>query len=845
MSASLSVAGEQSERVCILRRVFRPTSLDSSSESPVASMYLDMESGNDSQQRELLQSTAPEYFAAASRSAKYELNFRSGIDPGNDEHRAYLSQFLDDACTMLLDSLDSAEAALAKEPDPLNDEVKLHLAFAELRARRFSPTASSSAALARAKTCISGNGGSTCVVYGPSGAGKTYVVAKLVADLSSERRTCVVRFLGTSGDSADVASLLRSICDQLRAISMGREAFVFDATGGAGLGPCPAAFEELVKYFREALTKWSWGAVVLVLESLDQLNDAFAGRGLGWLLVDGFSDLVHIVCSTLPDELNPEVGRPYRCLSILKKRIRDAERFIDVAALQDIRQLIEHLLQLKGRRVNDAQLGILVKTVKEADGKAQTPLMATLITDKASQWKSSTPAPASLPLTVRESIVEFFGDLISYFQELENSEHAGERLVTNSLSYITLVVKGISGTELQEVLSLDDDVLADSHRWWFTPHRKLPSAPLLLLLGLLAPYLSSRGQSMLNVWYHRQFWESAGAHFLKDDEFRAQRHHLLAEFFCGKFCGEPKPCSDALRIRLGLSDEEASVGVNRHVRDQPLALKGASAFHPGAVINDRRSAEALLHMVAELEILKKMAVSDDNHHEIRRRISECSKMAEGELCTSAAVCARGLTGETFNMVRQSATFLQLVSGEDVDHAKVDHFNRWIRRDAHELNSAGTVAASALSQPAVSKARAQHMSERERVPGLPWLVLGGSLDFDAIVSVLKGHEGAVTCTDWHESRIVSGDGAGMIIVWDAFTGEKVMELKGHSGRVESVKWSPNGSQVASGSADKTVIIWDAATGDKVSQLKGHSSDVMSVAWSPRAPCNAVYAIRMAF
>ena len=159
MSASLSVAGEQSERVCLLRRVFRPTSLDSSSESPVASMYLDMESGNNVQQRERLQSTVPENFAAASRSAKYELDFRSGIDPGNDEHRAYLAQFLDDACTMLLDSLDSAEAALAKEPDPLNDEVKLHLAFAELRARRFSPTASSSTALARAKTCISGKGG--------------------------------------------------------------------------------------------------------------------------------------------------------------------------------------------------------------------------------------------------------------------------------------------------------------------------------------------------------------------------------------------------------------------------------------------------------------------------------------------------------------------------------------------------------------------------------------------------------------------------------------------------------------------------------------------------------------
>ena len=44
--------------------------------------------------------------------------------------------------------------------------------------------------------------------------------------------------------------------------------------------------------------------------------------------------------------------------------------------------------------------------------------------------------------------------------------------------------------------------------------------------------------------------------------------------------------------------------------------------------------------------------------------------------------------------------------------------------------------------------------------------------------------------------------------------------------------PHGSQVASGSYDKTVIIWDAATGNKVSELKGHSNGVMSVAWSPK-------------
>ena len=43
---------------------------------------------------------------------------------------------------------------------------------------------------------------------------------------------------------------------------------------------------------------------------------------------------------------------------------------------------------------------------------------------------------------------------------------------------------------------------------------------------------------------------------------------------------------------------------------------------------------------------------------------------------------------------------------------------------------------------------------------------------------------------------------------AATGQLQRELKGHSGRVNSVAFSPSGERVASGSADHTVRIWDA-------------------------------------
>jgi WD40 repeat protein len=682
-------------------------------------------------------------------------------------------------------------------------------------------------------------------LYGSSGAGKTYVIAKLVIDLSSEDTALCVRFLGTSGDSADVSSLLRSICHQLRSISVGREGHISGSESGIGLPPCPVAHEDLVKYFGEAIKTWAWGRLVLALESLDQLDDTNSGRKLDWLPLDGHSSTVQILCSTLPDELNPEVGRPFRCLSMLRNRIADTSRFVEVTALKDSAQLITHLLKLKNRMVTETQHSTLVQTMEKAEKSAQTPLMATLISGKASQWRSSTPTSGPLPSSVRGIILDFFGDLVSHFRTVEGTKHAGARLVKHALSYITLVNKGVSETELQEILSLDDDVLADSHQWWFTPDKKMPSAPLLLLLRMLGPYLSSRAKKSggtLIVWYHRQLWEAAEAHFLNDYNFRGTCHHTLAEFFSGRFASKDKPCNDSLQIRLGLSDQDASKGVNRHVRVQPLVLNGMSAFHPGATINERRCTEAMQHMVKEMRILKKLEQELDvrNIRDICERIMCCSKMAQGELCSSEAVCARVIAGETFNLVWQSATFLQLVSSvqlvscEDIDFLMVDHFNRWIRRDAHEFFCTGRLVASALRQPLTSKALEEFLgSGRQRVPGLPWLMLGGQMeDYDAIISVLKGHESAVSCTDWHESKLVSGDNAGVIIVWDSFTGERTLELRGHSNQVNSVRWSPKGDQIFSGSVDYTCIIWDATTGDKVSQLNGHTNWVNSVAWSPK-------------
>lgn len=62
--------------------------------------------------------------------------------------------------------------------------------------------------------------------------------------------------------------------------------------------------------------------------------------------------------------------------------------------------------------------------------------------------------------------------------------------------------------------------------------------------------------------------------------------------------------------------------------------------------------------------------------------------------------------------------------------------------------------------------------------------------------------------------------------------QVTTLKGHTGSVARVIFSPDGKTVASESDDNMVKLWDATSGKLINTLTGHTNQVWSVIFSTR-------------
>ena len=79
-------------------------------------------------------------------------------------------------------------------------------------------------------------------------------------------------------------------------------------------------------------------------------------------------------------------------------------------------------------------------------------------------------------------------------------------------------------------------------------------------------------------------------------------------------------------------------------------------------------------------------------------------------------------------------------------------------------------------------------------------------------------------------MVSASDDGIIKIWDAASGQEFATLDGHTDRIWSVEFSPDGSRVVSASADGTSKVWDAETGRELATLEYDFPEVRRIGFA---------------
>ncbi|XP_007240267.3 NACHT domain- and WD repeat-containing protein 1 [Astyanax mexicanus] len=611
------------------------------------------------------------------------------------------------------------------------------------------------------------------VVSGPPGSGKTAVLCRLAQEMRAvlgPQAVVTLRLLGMSPLSSDVDSVLKSVCVQV--------------CGAFNLAPpCPQtanSHDMLVRFFQSMLHKVSeqGDTLLLILDSLDHLPHANGGHKLRWLPKE-IPPNIHLVVSTLAD-WSP-------CLESLKALNNDDKYFFQVEplTLEEGQLITKAYMDKAGRRLTSEQVDAVLQSFQ----KTGSPLHLKLLLDMAKQWTSyTTLSDIRLGSSVQE--------VISLFLDALEGKH-GKLFVCHALGYITLSRFGLSEAELQDILSLDNDVLAEVYQNRLPPNHTLLRFPPLLW----ALFRQDLGDHLVERWENgiavcgfslRQFIEIVKERYLSV-ELRVKMHTVLSEYFLGQWSqGQQKP--------ILLHPLMTQLNADRKVPAQPL-------WFAEGIPNFRKLHELPFHLLhaGKWEELRQLLLGSLEW--LYCKTLSCgvaSVIQDFTFCTDVMDCPEiRLIRECFLLLKPTIDF---IDGNIDSSLLCTEITARFQALAHAYPDLIGCLYSQCQDWFASCA------DPVLVPRCSFMEAPGG----ALKNTLNGFTKGVTAVDvcCEKSILTAGSEDGLLIVWDLKHLEVLHTFVAHTGVVECVKLINKGDQCLSAGRDGCIKKWSVCSGKQL-------------------------------
>ncbi|KAI3386911.1 hypothetical protein SNEBB_004259 [Seison nebaliae] len=547
---------------------------------------------------------------SAANIIHYKIPWSDNEGLNRTDHAEYLQSFLTSFYSRVLNLIDKGVVEQRKlEGDKLYNEILQHHHVCANICKEFQGRED---LLALVRNYIEDDKfHRPLVLWGPSGCGKTSLLAKsaslvfknfetnILQTMKFEERNkynavdnekswydsnmnkspiLIVRFLGSSPESSTVLALLTNICQHISRVY------------NLELGTLPEELAPMTNYFKNLLEDVGFGRqrkfqvgdqsnngdnglndentismtsvstnttkyvrpLYIFLDAIDALSNTDGAHSCTWLPLN-LPPNVKIVISTLSDHSS--------ILDNLKSLIEEQIYFLEVRQLgPDLgTKILNAWLKIKNRTITREQWNIVVNALSGCN----LPLYMKLVFDEIIRWKSY-----SLPkVTILGSSIE---QCISKLLDRVEMQH-GKVLVSYALAYVTASKDGLSESEIEDLISLDETVLNDIYQYHLPPIRRIPPLLWTRIRSEMPNYLVEResGGTSVVEWYHRQFADESNRRYLSDASFRSYIHKQMSEYFSGMWAGKAKPFkySDSQMKMFHLAEVDGEA--NRKVPSQP------------------------------------------------------------------------------------------------------------------------------------------------------------------------------------------------------------------------------------------------------------------------------------